>query len=125
VVAEIAPEANREKATIEVRVKILHPDAYLRPEMNAHVSFLAPTENQKQSLGEIITIPRAAMTQKDGKTVVFVVDGSHAKLREIQVGRDFGDRVEVVDGLSPNDRIVVRGVAGLTPGQRVRVKSRG
>jgi HlyD family secretion protein len=125
VVAEIAPEANRQKATIEVRVKILHPDAYLRPEMNAHVSFLAPAENQKQSVREIITIPRPAMTQKDGKTVVFVIDGSHARLREIQVGRDLGDRVEVLDGLSPNERIVVRGADALTPGQRVRVKSGG
>ena len=122
VVAEIAPEANRQKATIEVRVKILHPDAYLRPEMNAHVSFLAAADNQKPSAREIITIPRAATTQKDGKSVVFVIDGSHARLREIQVGRDLGDRLEVVDGLSPNDRIVVRGVEGLTPGQRVRVK---
>jgi HlyD family secretion protein len=125
VVAEIAPEANRQKATIEVRVKIPHPDAYLRPEMNAHVSFLAPAENQKPAPREIITIPRSAMTQKDGKTVVFVIDGSHARLREIQAGRDLGDRVEVVDGLSPNERIVVRGVDGLTPGQRVRVKSGG
>ena len=125
VAAEIAPEANRQKATIEVRVKILHPDPYLRPEMNAHVSFLAPAENQKQSAREIITIPRAATTQKGGKTVVFVVDGSHARLREIQVGRDLGDRVEVLDGLSPNDRIVLRGVDALTAGQRVRMKAVG
>jgi HlyD family secretion protein len=123
VVAEIAPEANRQKATIEVRVKILHPDSYLRPEMNAHVSFLAPTEDQKQSAREIITIPRAATTQKEGKTVVFVIDGSHLRLREIQVGRDLGDRIEVVEGLSPNERIVARGVEGLNAGQRVRVKS--
>jgi len=56
---------------------------------------------------------------------VFVIDGSHARLREIQVGRDLGDRVEVLDGLSPNERIVVRGADALTPGQRVRVKSGG
>jgi HlyD family secretion protein len=124
VVAEIAPEANRQKATIEVRVKILHPDAYLRPEMNAHVSFLAPAENPKQSAREIITIPRSAMIQKEGKPAVFILDGSRIRLREIQVGRDLGDRVEVVDGLSPNDRIVARGVEGLTPGQRVRAKTR-
>ena len=123
-VAEIAPEANRQKATIEVRVKILHPDAYLRPEMNAHVSFLAPAESPKQSAREIITIPRSAMTQKDGKPAAFILDGSHIRLREIQAGRDFGDRVEIVDGLSPNDRIVVRGVEGLTSGQRVRAKTR-
>jgi membrane fusion protein, multidrug efflux system len=57
--------------------------------------------------------------------VVFVVEGSHARLREIQAGRDLGDRIEVLDGLSPNDRIVLRGAEGLTSGQRVKVKSAG
>jgi HlyD family secretion protein len=121
VVAEIAPEANRQKATIEVRVKILHPDKYLRPEMNAHVSFLAPAEEPPQSSREIITIPRPAVTQKDGKATVFVVEGSRARLREVKLGRDFGDRIEVFDGLSPQDSVVVHGAEGLTPGARVKV----
>jgi HlyD family secretion protein len=125
VVAEIAPEANRQKATIEVRVKVLHPDAYLRPEMNAHVSFLAPSEGQRKSSREMLSIPRNALVQKEGKTVVFVLDGSRARVREIQLGRDLGDRVEVVEGVSPNDRIVVRGLEGLADGQRVKVKAGG
>jgi HlyD family secretion protein len=124
VVAEIAPEANRQKATIEVRVKVLHPDAYLRPEMNAHVSFLAPTSASKNPSREMLSIPRGALVQKEGKTAVFVVEGSRAQTREIQVGRDFGDRVEVVDGLSPNDQVIVRGLENLTAGQRVRVVKR-
>jgi HlyD family secretion protein len=125
VVAEIAPEANRQKATIEVRVKILHPDAYLRPEMNAHVSFLSPSEPQKEAGREMLTIPRSALVQKEGKTAVFVLEGSRARLREIQLGRDLGDRVEVVEGVSANDQIVVRGMEGLTAGQRVKVKAGG
>ncbi len=40
--------------------------------------------------------------------------------QEIQVGRDLGDRVEVVEGVSPNDRVVVHGAEGLTNGQRVK-----
>lgn len=122
VVAEIAPEANRQKATIEVRVKVPRPDAYLRPEMNAHVSFLAPHSSSKNSSREMLSIPRAALVQKEGKTEVFVLEGSRAQTREIQVGRDLGDRVEVVDGLSPNDQVIVRGLDNLTPGQRVKVK---
>ena len=122
VVAEIAPEANRQKATIEVRVKILKPDAYLRPEMNAHVSFLGPEEAKQSAWKEMLTIPRRALAQKDGKNAVFVLDGSRVQVREIQVGRDLGDRVEVVDGLSPNDKVVVEGLEGLTAGQRVKVK---
>ena len=41
VIAEISPEANRQKATVQVKVQILNPDAYLRPDMNATVKFLA------------------------------------------------------------------------------------
>ena len=45
-VAEIAPEANRQRATIQVKVQILDPDAYLRPEMDAEVKFLKPEEKE-------------------------------------------------------------------------------
>ena len=38
----ISPEANRQKATVQVRVKVLSPDGLLKPDMNATVSFLAP-----------------------------------------------------------------------------------
>ncbi len=125
VVAEIAPEANRQKATIEVRVKVLKPDAYLRPEMNAHVSFLAPAKSGQNSSREVLTIPRSALVQREGKNSVFIVDGSHARVREIQLGRDLGDRLEVSDGVSPNDRIVVHVPEGLTDGQRVKAKAGG
>jgi HlyD family secretion protein len=124
VVAEIAPEANRQKATIEVRVKVLRPDAYLRPEMNAHASFLAPTAGSKNPSREMLSIPRAALVQKEGRTEVFVLEGSRAQTREIQLGRDLGERVEVVDGLSPNDQVIVRGLENLTAGQRVKVVKR-
>jgi HlyD family secretion protein len=123
VVAEISPEANRQKATIQVKVKILKPDDYLRPEMNAHVSFLAPNAPPTQSGGETLSIPRAALVQRDGKQAVFVLDGSHVRLRDVQLGRDLGDRVEVVEGVGPNDRIVTGGMDGLSSGQRVKVRS--
>src|SRR5438128_9605407 len=41
-VDEISPEANRQKATIQVKVKLLQPDTYIRPDMNARVAFLEP-----------------------------------------------------------------------------------
>jgi HlyD family secretion protein len=123
VVAEISPEANRQKATIQVKVKILKPDDYLRPEMNGHVSFLAPETAKTKTSSETLSIPRSALVEKDGKSSVFVLDGSHVQLREIQLGRDLGDRVEVVGGIGPNDRIVTADPGGLTPGQRVKVKS--
>jgi HlyD family secretion protein len=123
VVEEIAPQANRQKATIQVKVKILTPDEYLRPEMNAHVSFLSPSSAPPQSSSEILTIPRSATVQSEGKRAVFVLAGKRVELREVQIGRDLGDRLEIIQGLGPNDRVVVQGLEGLTSGQRVKVKS--
>lgn len=121
VVAEMSPEADRQKGTIQVKVKILNPDDYLRPEMNGHVSFLAP-EQGKAPVQEMLTVPHSAVTQKDRKPAVFVLDGSHVQLKSIQTGRTLNDRVEVTDGLGPNDRVVVSDLSGLTSGERVKVK---
>lgn len=122
VVEEIAPQANRQKATIQVKVKISNPDDYLRPEMNAHVAFLASSPSGSGTR-EMLSVPRGALIQSEGKTSVFVLEGSHVKLREVQLGRDLGDRMEVAEGLGPNDRVVVRGPEGLASGQRVKVKA--
>ena len=46
-VVEIAPEANRQRATIQVKVQVLEPDAYLRPEMDAEITFFKPEENEE------------------------------------------------------------------------------
>ena len=93
--------------------------------MNAHVAFLAPSQAPEKPSREMMSIPRSALIQREGKNAVFVLERSRAKLHEVQVGRDLGDRVEVVDGLGPNDRVIVRGPEGLTGGQRVKVKAGG
>src|SRR5208337_1998302 len=59
---EISPEANRQKATVQVKVQIINPDEYLRPEMNATVKFLA-NENKPASAAAPsgILLPTAAV----------------------------------------------------------------
>jgi hypothetical protein len=91
--------------------------------MNAHVSFLIASSTKTSEAREMLCIPRGALIQNEGKSAVFVLEGSRVKLREVQVGRDLGDRMEVAEGLGPNDKVVVKGLEGLTPGQRVRVKA--
>ena len=51
VIAEISPEANRQKATVQMKVQILNPDEYLRPEMNSTVKFLANEEKKEVGSG--------------------------------------------------------------------------
>src|SRR5204862_6504799 len=63
-IAEIAPEANRAKSTVQVKVKVENPDEQLRPEMNARVNFLSdkPAGNQTQSAARVL-VPKQAVVR--------------------------------------------------------------
>jgi HlyD family secretion protein len=110
VVHLISPEANRQKATVQVRVRVLEPDELLKPDMNATVHFLAPrrAEAASQPGGggaaalaaagrPAIRVPATAV--RDG--AVFVVEDGRAVRREVQVARAVanGQEVEVRAGL--------------------------
>src|SRR5437870_7990649 len=70
VIAEISPEANRQKATVQVKVQIQNPDDYLRPEMNATVKFLANNEEKKTSSQPSgVFVPATAVRDRNGKRV--------------------------------------------------------
>ncbi|HEV2418851.1 MAG TPA: efflux RND transporter periplasmic adaptor subunit [Terriglobia bacterium] len=120
-VYEISPEADRQKATIQVKVKIDQPDDYLRPEMNAHVSFLAPA-SAGQAQADSLTVPSNAVIERNGQPAIFVVEGSKVRLATIQTGRQLNNQTEVISGLGPNDIVVVTGQDGLRSGQRVKVQ---
>lgn len=121
-VYEIAPEADRQKATIRVKVKVAKPDGYLRPEMNAHVSFLAPAgSGHGQPVSDSLTIPSRAVIQRNGQPSVFVLEGTKVRLEAIQTGVRRNHQVEVVSGLRPNDVVVTARQATLQSGERVKV----
>ncbi len=120
VVAEIAPEANRQKATVQVKVQVQNPDEYLRPEMNARVSFEDPRAGQV-SARELL-VPRAAVFQAEGKPAVFVVEKSRAVLKAVTTGPESGGVVRILSGLTGEETVVVGNPAALRNGQRVRPK---
>ena len=71
-----------------------------------------------------VTVHKDAITVRRGKKVVFVVDQDKmtAALREVELGETFGSRFEVLKGLNPGDRVVVRGNERLRPNQKVRIQ---
>ena len=122
-IEEIAPEANRAKSTVQIKVKVENPNEQLRPEMNARVNFLsdkAPT-NQNQSVGRVL-VPKVAVVQKDGGSFVFVVKGNKVEQRTIRPGEDAGDAYYVLDGLSGNESVAIAGVDKLRDGDRVKIQ---
>jgi len=120
VVAEIAPQANRQKATVQVKVQVKNPDAYLRPEMNARVSFEDPRAGQA-SVRQLLA-PRSALFQAEGKSAVMAVENGRAVVKPVTAGEEMGGSVRIASGLSGDETVVVGNPAALKSGQRVRVK---
>ena len=121
VIHEISPEANRQKATVQVKVKVINPDAYLRPEMNASVAFYStekPADGQAESK-PIVTVPASAVRDNG----VFVVLGGKAVRRSVKVAGTTARGVQVSDGLIGGEDIVSNPPADLKDGQRVRAKA--
>jgi HlyD family secretion protein len=116
---EVAPEANRQKATVQVKVKVVNPDQYLRPEMNASVAFLAAEKPKSaQTSDPVIVIPASAL--KDGS--VFVVLNGKAIRRPVKAGMTMSNGVRIDQGLIGGEDVIVN-PAGLTEGAHVKVKS--
>src|SRR5207302_8078397 len=85
VIAEISPEANRQKATVQVKVQILNPDEYLRPEMNSTVKFLANEIRKSGSEPTGVLVPTTAIRNRNGKKVVYIAFNGKALMREVHV----------------------------------------
>ncbi|MFB3812913.1 MAG: efflux RND transporter periplasmic adaptor subunit [Terriglobales bacterium] len=123
VIAEISPEANRQKATVQVKVKVLAPDNYLKPDMNATVQFLSNEAPKAASGKPGVLVPIASLRESEGKKFVFDARDGNAHLREVRVleQRSTG---YLVDGLNGGEQVVVNPPADLKDGARIRVKSR-
>jgi HlyD family secretion protein len=118
VIAEISPEANRQKATVQVKVQILNPDEFLRPEMNASVRFL-PREGEARDSG--VFVPTIAVRSDGAKKFVYVVTGSRVDRRGVSV---IGPRSGgfAVDGIKEGDTVVTTAPATLNDGNSIKIK---
>jgi HlyD family secretion protein len=142
VVDLISPEANRQKATVQVRVKVLEPDGLLRPDMNATVSFLSPqklavtraspttapatgpADSAAAAAGTVrpaIRVPATAV--RDG--AVFVVEDGKAIRRSVSVIAVNGTPdAEVRKGLIGGEDLIVNPPESLRDGDRVKATAR-
>ncbi|PYS59327.1 MAG: efflux RND transporter periplasmic adaptor subunit [Acidobacteria bacterium] len=120
-IAEIAPEANRAKATVQVKVKVENPDEQLLPEMNARVNFLDDSARTDSKPVARVLAPKAAVVHRDGSDFVFVVKGNRVEQRVIRLGEATGDFYNVLEGLSGGESAAVSGADKLRDGDRVKV----
>jgi len=126
-VDEISPEANRQKATIQVKVKFLQPDDYIRPDMNARVTFLENSTKPKAATSavKLFVIPKRALLERESGKAVYVVADGKVQSKPVTVQKEVGTDVFVSAGLVGNEAIIVgEQLRQLQPGDRVEAGSR-
>jgi HlyD family secretion protein len=117
VIDEISPEANRQKATVQVKVRILNPDDYLRPEMNASVSFIEEREPGAVSQARpAVIVPQSAVRNN----AVFVISEDKAIRREVKTGPATAQGLRIEQGLSGGEELILNPPEDLKDGDRVR-----
>ncbi len=125
VIAQISPEANRQKATVQVKVQVLRPDRYpdieLRPEENATVKFLAndTPKNTKGPAG--VFVPSTAIRDKDGKKIVLIAFNGKTIEREVHITSQRSDGA-LVDGLVGGENVITTAPPTLKDGDKIKIK---
>ncbi|MGZ8868281.1 MAG: efflux RND transporter periplasmic adaptor subunit [Thermoanaerobaculia bacterium] len=118
-VITVIPTADRQKATVKVRIAFDVKDPRILPDMGVKVSFIdqAPAVAGQTS----VEVPRSAV-RRDGETdVIFVVSDERLERRAVKVASTEGDRVRIASGITAGDKVVVAGPPELADGDRVRI----
>lgn len=117
------PAADRQKATVLVRIGFRQLDPRILPDMGVKVTFLREADQPSAASAQPVTlVPKAAIRTEGSTSVAYVLRGDIVERRAVQTGGTDGDRVEVRAGLQGGDRVVVSAPVGLKDGLKVVVK---
>ena len=90
--------------------------------MSAKITFIQKDPQAASHQAARVTVPKSAIQQREGKTTVLVLTGDRMQSQAVTIGGEFGDRVEIKQGLAGGETLVVRGGENLSDGTRVKVK---
>ena len=121
-VRTIIPTADRQKATVEVRISFDKLDPRILPDMGVKVSFLSQEAANAAKAPARITVPQTAVRDDGGQKIVFLVRGDQIERHAVKVGENAGGSTQIIAGLSAGDTVVVNGAADLRDGQPVQIK---
>jgi RND family efflux transporter MFP subunit len=121
-VRTVIPTADRQKATVKVRVAFDRLDPRILPDMGVKVAFLGEEPGARAAGATGVLVPRKAVREEGGSQVVFVYRDGRVERRAVRLGQTRGTDQEVVAGLSDGEQVVVQGLEGLRDGLRVQRK---
>lgn len=123
-VRQVVPTADRQRATVQVKVSIDDHDPRILPEMGAKVDFLEPVQRTGGAATPArtsIRVPAAAVKSDAGASVVWIVRDGRLTKRPVTTGPVSGGFLEVRSGLNGGEQLLVGGVDAPTENMRVKV----
>ncbi len=133
-VRTVIPTADRQKATVKVRISFAEPDhvrlfdpardARILPDMGVKVTFLETTDASSKSAkpAAVALVPTSAIRSDASSKYVFLVKDRTVERRAVTVGSSLGSDTEILGGLQPDATVVIKGPDSLRDGQSVQVK---
>jgi HlyD family secretion protein len=124
-VRTVIPSADRQKATVKVRISFLKLDRRILPDMGVKVTFLGEEPHQGHASDDSVVaalVPQSAIRDDNDKKIVFLVKDNHAERRAVTVGDTRGGDAEIIGGLTPGDTVIVKGPPDLRDGQSVEFR---
>lgn len=122
---QVMPTADRQKATVQVKVSLLDPDERVKPEMSAKIQFLSSEPDPSAlTAPPIVTAPSAAIQVEPGEgAFAWIVEGGRVRRAALTLGDRRGERIVVTSGLAGSEMLVLDPPPSLAEGASVKVKS--
>jgi RND family efflux transporter MFP subunit len=124
-VRTVIPTADRQKATVKVRISFDKLDPRILPDMGIKVTFLSDEPVKKADANAPVVaalLPNEALHDDGGKKIVFLVKNEKLERRAVAVGSTQGSQTEIMSGIAAGDAVVVKGPANMQDGLAVQIK---
>lgn len=126
-VRTVIPTADRQKATVKVRITILKLDDKILPDMGVKVAFLeeekpAAHKGKEKAPQAVAYIPKSAIRTDASTSFVYLFRDGKVERRAVSLGLDRGTDVAVLAGVTPGDSLVVKGPESLRDGDKVEIR---
>ncbi len=121
-VRTVIPTADRQKATVKVRISFLKLDPRILPDMGIKVTFLGNEPDKPTGVSPAALVPSGAVRDESGHKIVFLVKDSQLERRAVTVGNTRGTDAEIMAGVAAGDTVVVKGPAELRDGEAIQIK---
>ena len=122
-VRTIIPTADRQKATVKVRLTFDELDPRILPDMGVNVAFRETAEEIDDAPRALCLVPRAAVIREGDRRIIFAVIGEMVERRAVSIGRELGSDMEIVAGLSAGTLVVIDAPDGLEDGQKIKIQN--